>query len=426
VENTQENGTQICLTAQERFSTSDSESFIGLALNLLFAQTDVIRVDLSDGCEGIGCIRKTASFTVQGDEEDLFETVFAYSHSHIQNTLINQLEVLAEGLAAEAPAQSSFFRQNADSWNRYLDLNRQLKENAKPAEPANRSFSAGANFEYFEQAETTTSTSNSIKVYTESNIFQRIGGKVNNIGAEATFNLSFNFSATKSTSAESTQSKAFGYTLSDDDEGDFFSVDILNDEVYGTPVFQVKAGTSSSPWEPWYDAKGKPSTQPRDGPVLNVSPPVQTVDSPDGVAHFTLALGNDSQSEETREYHLSAIQTSNPHGARLSVNGANLNQPLSFTIDPGQTQEVTLSVARGPNHFKYDNLALMLSPPNDSQLAETVNVFVAFEAPCSDITLFGIEPGWQYTIADAATPFELALKDFDLAKKRFSDSSTLG
>ena len=40
------------------------------------------------------------------------------------------------------------------------------------------------------------------------------------------------------------QSKKTGFILNDDDEGDAFTVDILKDEVYATPVFKVVSGSS--------------------------------------------------------------------------------------------------------------------------------------------------------------------------------------
>lgn len=40
-----------------------------------------------------------------------------------------------------------------------------------------------------------------------------------------------------------------GYVLSDNDPADAYTVDVAIDSVYKTPVFRLKAGQSSCPWE---------------------------------------------------------------------------------------------------------------------------------------------------------------------------------
>ena len=48
-------------------------------------------------------------------------------------------------------------------------------------------------------------------------------------------------------------SQVLDYTLTDDDGGDIFSVDIVRDPMYGTPVFRLNQGSKTScPYEGGY------------------------------------------------------------------------------------------------------------------------------------------------------------------------------
>jgi hypothetical protein len=63
-------------------------------------------------------------------------------------------------------------------------------------------------------------------------------------------------------------SQTVGYTLADDDVKDVFTLDVLQDRVYGTPVFKTISGNSSCPYEE--------KTVPRDGLSLTVDRTIAT------------------------------------------------------------------------------------------------------------------------------------------------------
>jgi hypothetical protein len=209
-------------------------------------------------------------------------------------------------------------------------------------------------------------------------------------------------------------------------------VDVKDDPLYRTPVFEVKSGRSSCPWEPWWgDAVNhkNPKTQPRDGsftangpePTLSANPAALTDPkiAPDEPATFTLTLKNPSDSREEREFLLLPIQTSNPFGARLQVNGLPLSSSgILFNIAPDRQQVATLTVERGPYNYYYGGLSLLMVPACEQKMdlyqwADTVSVDVAFEAPCSDIELIRPEAGWRVGAADAAT-VEIVMRPTEL------------
>ncbi|MCK5733233.1 MAG: hypothetical protein KAI38_03545, partial [Candidatus Latescibacteria bacterium] len=311
VEATQAGGLQICATTTERFSTSSSNLFIGrdgdvylgIALNLIFAKTDMLEV-------ANGRVEQSVGVALGGDG---FETTYLFSDAHIRNTLIPQLEELS----VLFPDSAVVYSAAAENWRAHLALNDSLKTVATPKE--NRSFSAGADYNFSQTSDTTSTSSWSVKVFTSNEL--ALGFRFNESGSGVSnqFLMNLAFSYTRSETEVDKRARKIGYTFRDDDLGDFFTVDVKDDPRYGTPVFELRSGTSSCPWEP--------GTQPRDGVALTITPPARLDVSPSGAAAFTMGLSNLSQSDEAREYSLQLIQTSNPGGALVKGTG-------TFFIDP--------------------------------------------------------------------------------------------
>jgi hypothetical protein len=417
----QNNKIEICARTKERFSTSEDAEFIGdgadvflgLALKLVFAKTDVIKVT---GCRVI----KSESVAMGIDGIDGFQTIYLFTADHIEKTVIPQLEDLA---ADPDNADRRFFLEVAKkNWQDHLDLNDFLKRLALPGQ--DRSFSAGADYEFEESTEATASVDWSVQVNTSAEASLGANFEVAGVGVESKFTAKLELETKAGLGFDIGRTRTVGYKLSDDDPGDFFTVDVKKDLFYGVPVFETESGTSSCPWEPWPDpGSGEARTQPRDGAAVAIDPPVIHQVPVDRPAVFTLFLTNDSQSDETRSYVLRQVQTSNPGGAILRANGNLFPSGLEFTLEPQQTQEVTLAVERGPARFFYEDLELELAPACDSNeaLAAKTRFSVDFQAPCSDIRLFRPRPNWTHNQA-AGDTVTLVLKDFEL---RISEAESL-
>ena len=145
------------------------------------------------------------------------------------------------------------------------------------------------------------------------------GVEIAGVGASGGVNAVMKMETGKSETNTSLSSFTTEYHLEDNNGGagfatDGFSVDILTDPVYKTPVFKFVAGNTSCPWEA--------GSQPRDAPRLTAMNPVIT-DIPQGQkGEFTLVLENISESEETRTYYLQLDPLSNPNNATITVSGA--------------------------------------------------------------------------------------------------------
>lgn len=224
-----------------------------------------------------------------------------------------------------------------------------------------------------------------------------------------------------------------GYVLSDDDQDDSFLVHVLMDPIYGTPIFDVVGGYASCPYEPWESLpfiqdgvdfsdfeNVAPRVVPRDAPKLRVDAPKLSGLAPDEAAVFTLFMENGSPSEEARAYRLQLLNPSNPYGAVLRAGGNTLGG-LDYVIEAGQTQELALTVERGPRRYTYDNLALSLAPQCEAEaasidqasIADTAYVSVDFAAPCSDVDLRLPRADWTLAQADEGR-IEVLMAGLDL------------
>ncbi|UCE20159.1 MAG: Ig-like domain-containing protein, partial [Gemmatimonadota bacterium] len=417
--------TRVCLTTTERYSTSaspdfvgeDADVFIGAAMNFIFSEVRSIEVQ---NCQ----VKKSKAV---GFQPNGFKTTFAYTQGYVEQTLIPQLDSLRAYYQRNGVQDSvlmyTTFRNN---WQDILGENSRLKREAELEE--NRSFSAGADYFYSFASSTTESFSQKTTFFLDSGIEIGFGAGIE--GVETSVSTPINIhheNVLYYEEGEEVQTVTVGYALSDDDPGDDFTVDVKYDERFPTPVFDVLAGKSSCPYEPWPDpGTGDSRMTPRDILDLNIVcnedvycgnrcvPPTQ-------LAVFTLTLSNGNETEG-RTYVLSSITTSNPHGAILRANGVALaGGGISFDMAEDQAQEVTLTVERGPTRYYYENLKVKLASACDGSRAVTKPFTVEYYAPCSDVTLqlpdfVGKFTGWSFNCADwdSGKTIELVLSNYEL------------
>ena len=404
------NTLEVCTSMSERISTSDDDLivggemggdvFVGAGINLEFGFADFVSFD-STTCSGRDSV-------VLNINPEGFGTTFMYSEFNIRNNVIRYLEALADATIDSLELVN--YLTSIDQWNTILSDNESQKASASFLR--NLSFDAGVEYEYTETSDSTSisSVSNEINTAGESTFF--IGGDVGGIGLQGRIKVVFEavqgFSNDEQTGSEITT----GYVLSDDDPGDAITVDVLMDSVYNTPVFQIKAGQTSCPWEA--------GTANREGPNLQLAPGSQftAIDVPaNEPAVFQLKLGNLSASNEDWTYGFSAMAASNPNGAVIKLNGQPLNYTQLFIVPYGTSQMVTLTIERGPIEYDYDslivalysdceyerNLALSIPLTNDPNFFSPLYLGAHFIRPCSEVNINVPEQDWVL-FPDPLTP----------------------
>lgn len=421
-----ESNMQVCATTTERWETSGDtgwsgeDLYAGTGLNLVFAEADVVAAD------GAACtVQLSTTVATDLDATDPFETTFVYGTTHIKETLIPRLEDLArlagddtviEGEeSGEAPA-SVTIRKAIENWDGMLAYNDSLVTEALSVDVENRSFSAGSSYSFGTVADTTYTTSREQRVTFSSDI--RIGGLLT-VGGFDNFILGAVQLSTEQrfgVDTENSTSHAVGYTLTDGDAGDYFSVDTARDPRYGTYVFNTVSGASSNPWEP--------NTQKRDNPLLDIDPPVRDGIPEGDAAIFTLQLTNASESNERREYVLDVPPHLNPDGVAVKLNGAILSEKRVL-IDPNQTISFPITVERGPEadtsdvaiiaYSPFDHAIWRTAPQLGLVTADTARFQVRFVSGVAPVTLLEPEDGWAVTTDPASDSLRLTLADITVA-----------
>ena len=333
------NEAETCMTITETISTGDNDLIVGSAMggdvymggaiNYIYGITDELIYDTLN-CQYL--LDKDLYVFPDG-----FATNFVYTEAHIGAVVIPGLQTIGD-------------TESAQRWQDIIDLNTQLKNDAVYSR--NLSFDSGVTYEQSETSETTKSVTHEWQLDFSFDFIAEFGLKVNGVGLSAGLKMGFSTSHNESTTTTESNSRTVGFTLADDDFFDNFSVNIKNDKAYGTPVFDIASGQSSCPHEP--------ATQHREEVHITSDAQVAVNVPMNDVATFELTLGNIAPSGDIGFYNIELVPESNPHGALVKMNGAGLNSPQTYQILPNVGQTFTMSVARGPVQFDYEDLRIAL------------------------------------------------------------------
>lgn len=375
------NGERFATSENEDISGQDGDVYMGAALNLLYAVADEIAFNAAT------CQVESSKSLIVGN--DGFSTTYLYTETHIRNTLMPQIRFLRDN--STDPDSVAYFNNQLSVWEQTLQRNQDLKDDATWVQ--NRSFSANAPFESFTTATTSKTLTVEFMQEIDTEVATELGFEISGSGISGgvTTNMKMEFGESETKLEE--ESLTTGYVLNDNDEGDFFSVDIKTDPVYKTPVFDLVAGTSSCPAEP--------GTQPRDDMQLQADQTIRTDVPADGQAEFTLRLGNTSQSGEARVYMLRLNQESNPDGAMVTIGGSPYTGPIPYAIGYLGELLVTVKVARGASTvYTYEGLEFELYAECDPEISKKVDLTVFFDSPCSTAAIS--EPGSNWILNQQA------------------------
>jgi len=439
---TSDNTFQTCVTNNERITTSDDDQvvgggaggdvYIGEAFNLIFGFADMVSFDENACAADV--------ITVLNIDPDTFATVFLYSEYHIINNTMRYLDELLTNPGNATPDQIQQFLDSKTLWQSILDRNAALKDSAKFIR--NISFDAGASYEFAETYDASNSSvdlSDTTYAVTEALHF---GYEFNKFGITGNLAFSQTRSNGYTTGSDNGNSMTVGYVLYDDDSGDAFSVDVALDSVYMTPVFNLKAGQTSCPWEA--------STANREEPNLTLAPGSQftAIDVP---AHepavFKVNLGNLSATNEDLTYGLTHIANSNPNGAVIRINGQPMNNNIvPYLIPYGSSVQATVTIERGPVEYEYDSLQVALVSQCEyerdlttvvpaeytSKFTSSIYFGVDFIRPCSEVAVSVPEQNWVVLNNDPVQPgtlrritvsgYDLNSTDFQLIRVQYRRS----
>lgn len=404
------NSIQTCYSYSEKISTSTSDAIIGEDADVYVGDGTNIIFGFADKVTFNDSICEPATEVVVNVEPGNFNTSYIYSGFHIKNSVIPNLEALA---AAEMDSTTrADHLESATRWREILEANRNLRDSSEFIR--NISFDSGINYSYSETSDTTRSNSVDHSGGAGINNVFKTGFKILDVGFTATIKMDFKISGGRNDETGEQVGVTTGYSLGDDDPGDAFSVDISMDTIFKTPVFSVRSGQSSCPWEF--------GTANREAPNLNLAPGSQFVATnipANEAAVYELNLGNLSATNEDMTYGFSAFAGSNPDGAVIKLNGSVLGGTKKYLVPFGESQRVTLTIEKGPIQYDYDSL--MIAMYSECELARSLDLGLPidrdtntfspiylgahFIRPCTEIDINVPEQNWV-VFPDPLTPGE--------------------
>ncbi len=287
-----------------------------------------------------------------------------------------------------------YYNQQIEGWEFWLRENERQKVAAELDE--NISFDAGTTYD---QSVTTTSssqTTTTFEWFINPSVGFTTGGFFNKFGLSNTLTLAYGRGGSDSETTGSENSTTYGFTLADDNSGDYYSVDVKKPADGFGPVFTMRAGVTSCPYEDeqltkYFEPgvhKLQEASMKREVPVLEVD---QTIakDIPDNrAAEFTLQLKNNSETEEAGWYTLRLDDSSNPFGAAVLMDGEPITDGRSFRVPYGKALQKTIMVWKGQSdQMDYEDLSLILTSLCDENLADTLSISAFFLPGCSDINI---------------------------------------
>ncbi|MEL6923942.1 MAG: Ig-like domain-containing protein, partial [Bacteroidota bacterium] len=381
---------ETCLSFTETISTSDSKQIVGsemggdvyygAAINLVFGIHDELLYN-----DSLCSYQLDTTMFVR---DDGFATQYLYSEHHILNDLIPDLQILND-------------TQSVRLWQEVIQKNTEAK--AKAVFDKNLSFNGGTIYDYKSLTEVSKTERQDFSVMVSESFARESGIYVAGLGFGGEFRVDMQHEYGESKETTKRHTTEVGYHLEDSDTRDVFTLDILNDGIYGTPVFNVKSGQSSCPHEP--------GTQNRDEVFIQVDESVQANVPETEEAFFNIKLGNNSPSKDQRTYFLTLENDSNPNGATVRINGFEVSD-LLFELKGDETADVVVTISKGPEAYDYENLelifyaacererALELGTETDSLFEQRIQLSAHFIESCSDINISSPMPGWVITPAD--------------------------
>ena len=390
-------------TFTEAFSTSSNPDIIGSQGDIIIGASQVWAYSQADVISLDGCTASKTQELITAPKA--VNTKYIVREGFIRDVTIPSLQKKVEN----PPNVDSipFYMDQIQIWQNILDRSQELKDNAVPYQSSNLgqantpnvpgfpnriTFSGGLTAEYQITASSSDVVTTEFLTEVNRDIATNLGFEIAGAGLSGGVLVKMKTETGKVNSSTSLSSVTTGFTLADDDARDGFLVEILADPVYNTPVFNLISGQTSCPWEP--------GTFKRDDPQIIALNSIET-NIPNGSEEtFTLELGNNSETGETRDYLVRLKQSSND-GALVTVAGQDAgNAVLYEDIAFGGTQNITVKVSQDdPNKFSFEGLEfLAYENCPDPNITDEALISAFFQGPCTNITLSVPDPmtEWVY------------------------------
>lgn len=472
-------------TTTETWSTSDGgdfvgadgDVFVGYATNLVYGPSlflslipDTIGFDHTGNAVNGLRIGKEKGIRVNPK----FETGFQYTQYHIENFLIPNLAMLRNAilenpdgfylsvLDKEDPLYGSnnigaivdttgshygnsyiynipitwdrtkafvdsvaFYNQQIGEWIDLLARNE--REKLEATTEYNLSFDAGVNYSRSVSNEKSETVNKSFSFMISPSLAFETGFTFNKFGIGLELKEAYKHEETKTTGETTTTSSTFEYTLSDENTGDYFSVDVKKPKTQTGPVFYTRGGQTMCPHEGSLETKYyKPGTLIRQATMKREVAQIECIEKTQinvpatMPAFYSIQLSNLSETDEDMWMVITVDHTSNPYGALVELDGAEINSGRDIYLPAGQAINKTLTIKQvRPDIYNYENIAVVLRSQCDGNVVDTLFLTALFQPVCTRVSMTNPDDLWVVNTATDST-LVVRIADYNLANTLFN------
>ena len=299
-----------------------------------------------------------------------------------------------------------FYNEQISKWEEELSANEEAKVKAmgdrKKYLQENQSFSAGASV-----TQSVTNENSETDVTSKSDGFNIVlgletGFRFSGLGLGGEVTESNGGTWTSEESDETVESATMSYTLAEDGDDDYLSVDVYRAPDGFGPIFVTRGGATSCPYEDEvvteYFQKGtviSKKTVQIEKPEIEAQTQIITGIPAGGIGTFKVNIRNNSDTGEDLWFDLLVTPDSNPDGLAVSMDDTSLNYGTTVLVKAGETMEKTITVSQSnPDVLRYENVKIRIASQcqrdNTStypEIADTTEFSAFFQPSCSDIKL---------------------------------------
>ncbi|MEQ9301761.1 MAG: LamG-like jellyroll fold domain-containing protein, partial [Cyclobacteriaceae bacterium] len=323
-----------------------------------------------------------------------------------------------------------YYNQQIKEWRFWLAENEKQKVFAELSE--NISFDGGSSFESSTTTTITETNTREFEWVVNSSLASTIGTDALGLGFLNTLSMTVGGTDTQGSSATEETTTTYAYTLNDGDAGDSYTVDIKTPSDGFGPVFSVKAGVTSCPFQDqelteYY----QPGQHVLHEATVNTEDPALSFENnlvfgvPDNrEAEFTMVLQNNAGNEADALFDLKLDNSTNPDGAVITIDGAPIGNGRTFSVEAGVSLQLTMKVAKGASEvFTYEDIRLVLESRCEPDVFfDDATFSVVFQPSCTDIEMTSPTDNWVINSnSNPANVLPIHMGNYDLNDVNFNN-----
>lgn len=388
--------------------------------NYLIPDLVMLRNGLLERGDGVYESRKTGSHHLYGSNNDDPRWEGLVTSSDPTKTV--DADYSGESYNFDVPVATSnddvivdsirWYNQQIRLWEEAMARNEQEKLEAEL--DRNLSFDGGTTYEYSQTTTHTGGWSMNFEIGVAGLLEKEVSAEIGGVGAGFKYTLKVDQTTKNAFGGDYSNSTTYGYVIDDKDQGDFFSVEVRKPKAATGPVFKTAGGQSMCPWEgeiltKYYEPGSVLSvaTMRREVPTLSVNPAIASDVPADESARYTVMIGNESESDDVMWYKMRVIESTNPFGASISIDGKGIER--IYEVQPGVALTKVMTLTKAPGQDHYEGIKIIIYSPCEwdhhmnggiIQAVDTISISAHFVPACTDINIVQPQDKWVLNYAD--------------------------